>query len=421
MYRAIGLANPDKDLHRFVWRENTDDILSDYRTTRVTFGVSASSFAANMSIKQNAIELAGSYPLAHKAVRHSFYVDDGLIGAKSFEQAVKLQRELQEAFSLGGFLLQKWNSSEPDVLRHLSDDLKATQSSCTIPDPDQYTKTLGIEWNSKADHFRLTIADPPFKGNITKRALVSDIAKNFDVFGWFAPVTIVVKILLQCVWEEKVDWNVPARIQSVWLRWRIELKMLSSKHIPRCHFPKDCYIISTEVHGFSDSSGDAYAAVVYLRMIDTKGDVHVSIVMSKTNVAAIKRLTIPRLELCGAHLLSQLLSHIKSLYLIPLNIIFAWTDSTLVLDWLVGNPRRFKVFVGNCVSNIVDSIPADNWKHFRGDDNPADCASRELFPSELLQHEWWKGPKWLSLGREHWPNEPRLFIITVRQIMEMRK
>ena len=355
MYRAIGLANPDKDLHRFVWRENTDDILSDYRMTRVTFGVSASSFAANMSIKQNAIELAGSYPLAHKAVRHSFYVDDGLIGAKSFEQAVKLQRELQEGFSLGGFLLQKWNSSEPDVLRHFSDDLKATQSSCTIPDPDQYTKTLGIEWNSKADHFRLT---PPFEGNITKRALVSDIAKNFDVFGWFAPVTIVVKILLQRVWEEKVDWD----------------------------------------------------------------DVHVSIVMSKTKVAPIKRLTIPRLELCGAHLLSQLLSHIKSLYLIPLNRIFAWTDSTIVLDWLVGNPRRFKVFVGNCVSNIVDSIPADNWKHFRGDDNPADCALRGLFPSELLKHElWWKGPKWLSLGREHWPNEPRLFIITVRQIMEMRK
>ena len=159
--------------------------------------------------------------------------------------------------------------------------------------------------------------------------------------------------------------------------------MLSSKHIQRCHFPKDCYIISTEVHGFSDASEDAYAAVVYLRMIDTKGDVHVSIVMSKTKVAPIKRLTIPRLELCGAHLLSQLLSHIKSLYLIPLNRVFAWTDSTIVLDWLVGNPRRFKVFVGNRVSNIIDSILADNWKHVRGDDNPADCASRGLFPSEL--------------------------------------
>ena len=34
-----------------------------------------------------------------------------------------------------------------------------------------------------------------------------DIAKTFDVLGWFAPVTIVVKILLQRVWEEKVDWD----------------------------------------------------------------------------------------------------------------------------------------------------------------------------------------------------------------------
>ena len=134
--------------------------------------------------------------------------------------------------------------------------------------------------------------------------------------------------------------------------------MHSSKHIPRCHFPKDCYIISTEVHGFSDASEDAYAAVVYLRMIDTKGDVHVSIVMSKTKVAPIKRLTIPRLELCGAHLLSQLLSHYQVTISHTIEQSFCWTDSTIVLDWLVGNPRRFKVFVGNRVSDIIDSIPA---------------------------------------------------------------
>ena len=48
MYRAIELTDADKDLHRFVWRSNSSDPLKDYRMTRVTFGVSASSFAANM-------------------------------------------------------------------------------------------------------------------------------------------------------------------------------------------------------------------------------------------------------------------------------------------------------------------------------------------------------------------------------------
>lgn len=48
MYRAIALTESDKDLHRFVWRNSPEDTIKDYRMTRVTFGVSASSFVANM-------------------------------------------------------------------------------------------------------------------------------------------------------------------------------------------------------------------------------------------------------------------------------------------------------------------------------------------------------------------------------------
>ena len=59
--------------------------------TRVTFGVSASSFTANMSVKQNALDLAQKYPQAAAAVEMSFYVDDCLTGANSIEEAVDLQ------------------------------------------------------------------------------------------------------------------------------------------------------------------------------------------------------------------------------------------------------------------------------------------------------------------------------------------
>ena len=62
--------------------------------TRVSFGVSASSFTANMSVKQNATDLAHKYPLAAQAVDESFYVDDGLTGADSIEEAVELQNKI---------------------------------------------------------------------------------------------------------------------------------------------------------------------------------------------------------------------------------------------------------------------------------------------------------------------------------------
>ena len=144
-------------------------------------------------------------------------------------------------------------------------------------------------------------------------------------------------------------------------------------------------------------------------MIDTSGTVHISLVTSKTKVAPIKRLTIPRLELCGAYLLAQLLLHVKQVFNIPLNCVYAWTDSTIVLNWLVGSPRRFKTFVGNRISSIVDSIPPDRWSHVNGLDNPADCASRGLLPSELLKHElWWNAPDWLKLPSDNWPKQSNL-------------
>jgi len=95
----------------------------------------------------------------------------------------------------------------------------------TIPEPTGYTKTLGVEWNSKEDIFRLTIADPPSAEHLTKRLLTSNIAKIFDVLGWFSPCVIKAKILMQKIWERKVDWDevVPEDVLEIWCRWRSEL------------------------------------------------------------------------------------------------------------------------------------------------------------------------------------------------------
>ena len=354
--------------------------------TRVTFGVSASSFAANMSVKQNALDLALEYPQAAVAVEKSFYVDDGLTGANSIEEAIELQKQLQDLFSKGGFLLRKWNSNQPAVLQHISSELKEIYSTQALPGPDDYTKTLGIKWNTTTDHFHLTITDLPSVDCVTKRALVSDVAKTFDVLGWFSPTTIKVKILMQRLWELKIDWDdlLPPDIRDVWLQWRSELKLLSGKHLRRSYFPDAVDVVAVELHGFCDASERAYAGVIYLRIIDSAGDVYLSIVVSKTKVAPIKRLTIPRLELCGAHLLAQLLHHVQRVFNLPLNCVHAWTDSTIVLSWLVGSPRRFKTFVGNRISHIVELISPDRWRYVNGTDDPADCVSRGLLPSELL-------------------------------------
>ena len=416
MYRAIELTEDDKDLHRFVWRSHQGDVLKDYRMTRVTFGVSASSFAANMALKQNAINHSHEFPMAAEVVHKSFYVDDCLTGASDAKSALLLQQQLTTLFSHGGFVLRKWNSSDPSVSEKIPEDLRDTREVQIFSETNEYSKTLGIEWNAITDMFRLDISEPVSVTMVTKRNIVSDVAKVFDVLGLFSPVTIKMKILLQRLWETKIDWDdlVPESLLEVWLHWRTELPTLATMHIPRCYSPVGFSLSSMQLHGFSDASEEAYAGVVYLRLVDSIGRVHTTLVMSKTRVAPIKRLSIPRLELCGAQLLTKLLCHVKKVLNVPVTSVFAWTDSSIVLSWLAGNPRRFKTYVGNRISFIIDQLPPDRWRHVPGVQNPADCASRGLFPFQLKDHHlWWKGPQWLLAEPAQWPEQPTTLCETV--------
>lgn len=65
--------------------------------------------------------------------------------------------------------------------------------------------------------------------------------------------------------------------------------------------------ISMDLHRFSDASRVAYAAVVYIRTVDSEGNIHVNLVTAKTKVAPTMQVSIPRLELMGAVLLAKLI------------------------------------------------------------------------------------------------------------------
>ena len=193
MYRAVKLSESDKDLHRFVWRSQSNESLKECRMTRVTFGVSASSFAANMAVKQNALD---HFPAASEVVHKSFYVNDCLTGAPDPASALLLQQQLTKLFSLGGFVLRKWNSNDLSVLKEIPEELRDSSEVHTFTDDQKYSKTLGIEWNIASVRLRLNVSDPPVANKMTKRSVVSDVAKVFDALGLFSPTTVKMKILL---------------------------------------------------------------------------------------------------------------------------------------------------------------------------------------------------------------------------------
>ncbi|CAH0718895.1 unnamed protein product, partial [Brenthis ino] len=138
-----------------------------------------------------------------------------------------------------------------------------------------------------------------------------------------------------------------------------------------------------ELHVFADASQRAYAAAVYVKC---KGgeDTYVRLLTAKTKVAPIeKEISIPRMELCAAVLATKLIHEVSQTMRIPKTNLYAWSDSTVVLAWLGGEPTRWATFVSNRVSEILTVLDRDQWNHVKTDQNPADCASRGMSIAEL--------------------------------------
>ena len=145
--------------------------------------------------------------------------------------------------------------------------------------------------------------------------------------------------------------------------------------------------------GFCDASLRAYAAVVYLET----GEGDFNLVASKTRVAPIQSQTVPRLELLGVLLLARLMESIRSNLdgLVGESLYF--TDLLVVLHWIKGVEKNWKLFVQKRVKEIRDKVPNHCWHHCHGESNPADKLSRGLTLRELQESNiWFNGPSWTT-------------------------
>lgn len=260
------------------------------------------------------------------------------------------------------------------------------------------TKILGLTWDRSEDQFQYTVNLPSATTEPeTKRSIISLIAKLYDPLGWIAPTIIQAKIFIQKLWLSGTNWDEPvsSELRKEWSTYHNQLSNLTAVRVPRWLSTSGNDVLM-ELHGFSDASKLAYAAVVYLRVVDSTGNTRVSLVTARTRVAPIKQVSIPRLELCGAVLLSQLLTEVAEVLDIQKKDIRAWTDSTVVLAWLNSHPSKWKTFVANRTSAILTTLESSQWYHITSKLNPADCASRGIEPESLATNElWFKGPSFL--------------------------
>ncbi|XP_075158079.1 uncharacterized protein LOC142231352 [Haematobia irritans] len=407
MYRQIWVHEDDQKFQQILFRPAPNKPVQNFQLKTVTFGVNAAPFLAIRTLLELGKECKLSYPQASQILQHEVYVDDVLSGAHSIAEAKIKQYQLVKALSSAGFPLKKLTSNSKALLQSWPREDLLDEEFLNIENHSAM-KTLGIRWNAMTDSFYYNVEPIEVTLNITKRKILSAIARLFDPLGWLGPTIVIAKILMQDLWSEKLGWDddVTPSILKRWSSFAENLQKVSDVRIQRWvqFAPRS----SVQFHAFSDASEKAYCAAVYIRVHGTDGNIHVNLLVSKTKVAPIKKTTIPKLELCGAELLSRLIQQVIKDVDFEYEL-FLWTDSSIVLGWLQKSPQTLKTFVANRVSNILNVVNVSQWNYVKTDENPADLGSRGCAPQDLSSSQlWWHGPSWLKQPREMWP-KPRTF------------
>ncbi|XP_018358679.1 PREDICTED: uncharacterized protein LOC108758300 [Trachymyrmex cornetzi] len=403
MYRQIKIHPDDWKFQRILWIDQNGHVLT-YQLTTVTYGLACAPFQA-LRVMLQQIKDGDKFPLAIPILKHSRYVDDLFGGGDSIEQAQVTLQQVNQLCMAGEFRLHKWISNYPDVLNSIPESDQITGSIIPIEE-NSTVLSLGLSWHPTTDTFRF-IHHPTQTETVTKRIILSTIARLFDPLGFLSPIIIRAKILMQEVWTLRLDWDdaVPATTTNRWLSLVNDLQNLSTLSFPRWIGLSSNQLL--EIHGFSDASPHAYAAVVYSRLTSANGEVSTRLICSKTKVTPLKRMTIPRLELAGAALLAKLVKHILQILDQRPASVYLWTDSTVTLTWISNHPSRWKDFIHNRVCFIQESVPQARWNFFAGPENPADLATRGLSVKQLSEQElWWNGSIWLRESPQHWPERP---------------
>ena len=432
----VAIAPEHRDVLRFLW---IDDILTDNpqmvirRFTRVVFGVNSSPFLLNGTIRHHLNSYLDSDPVFVEDVLHSLYVDDLASSKPDGTSAYELYSKLKTRFKKAGFNMRKWltndqeladrinaeedqwGSQQQPILEFQQEDQTFSKSQFKCQEnTEDYPRVLGTSWNRAADKLVFTfknLTSQLTEEHVTKRIILSSIAKIFDPLGILSPVFVAFKILFQEICKKEVDWDTQlgGEVLKQWRSLLQDIQSISSFSIDRC-YSSELNSLETsiiELHGFGDASERAFGGVVYLR-IQSENSVVCKLVASKTRVSPITGATTSRLELLSALVLVRLLTSVHKALVPSLKIekCVCWLDSEIALWWITKIEREFKPFVQSRVVEIRKLISPDLWKYVPTDQNPADVASRGCKASRLKGDKtWWEGPDFLKKASECWPNQ----------------
>ena len=407
MFHQVRVVREDQDVLRFLWwpEGDLDKNPEKYKMTVHLFGGTWSPSCCTYALRHTAEDHKEGYSAeAVETMLRNFYVDDCLKSVPTVREANELVKELKKLAADGGFNLTKWTSNSSKVINEIPDcDRSKKAQERTLEDLTE-DRALGVCWRVREDSlgFQAQRMEQP----LTKRGVLSMLSSVYDPLGLASPFVLIARRIVQNLCQEKIGWDdpIPEKERKQWEQWISGLQDMKQISVPRCvqPFPP----VQVELHHFSDASEVAYGVVSYLRVIAKDGRIECTLVMAKSRLAPLKRLTLPRLELQAATLAARQNALLRKELGLDLRPPTYWTDSTIVLQYISNTTARYHTFVANRVAEIQNATNIEEWRHVPTRENPADDASRGVSASDLSGSRWVHGPAFLKLPPEQWPSTP---------------
>ena len=283
-------------------------------------------------------------------------------------------------------------------------------------------KVLGMYWEPVADEFKFKFSiilsgkkvddvagcDNIENHELSRKKILSQTARIFDPYGLLAPFTFSGKILMRKTCEKDGaaylwDATLEAEIFQEWINFFKRLLQAQELRFKRCIKPK-LALGNPILILFSDGSDLGYGCCAYTRWELSGGGFSTSLIAAKNRIAPKKKISTPRLELCGAVMAVRLRRKITQGMHLNFERVIHVTDSTIVRWQIQKESHGFKSFTATRIGEIQSFSDPNEWWWVVGDLNPADLTTRVTEPKDLGPESMWQnGPGFLKQPIEDWP------------------
>ncbi|XP_053692180.1 uncharacterized protein LOC128740643 [Sabethes cyaneus] len=415
MFFQVRMRVQDQRSQMILWNSgNPNEDPVTYVVSVMTFGAACSPSCAHYVKNLNADRFVEQFPRAVESIKYEHYVDDMLCSVETEEEAVQLARDVRFVHSQASFEIRNWLSNSSKVTASLQED--TTTEKNINPCTEMATeKVLGMWWDTASDTFTFRLS-PKHDAKLlsgarmpTKREVLRTLMAIYGPIGLIGNFLMYLKILLQEIWRSGCAWDdeIAGSLAEKWLTWVAVLPDVRNVRVPRCYRVITSANTTNDVqlHIFCDASENGIAAVAYFRF-EENGVIECAMIGSKTRVAPLKFLSIPRLELQAAVIGARLAGNIASSHRIKISQQIFWTDSRDVVCWIRSDHRRFSQFVAFRVSELLETTRVNDWRWVPTRLNVADDGTKwQRLPDLRPTSRWFCGPDFLRKPENEWPGE----------------